>query len=458
VKPDRTAVIRAIMDWHSLSCHAPGRFAPGPGHMDWASQPAPFRAYRGAASVALPLLDHHAPESVPDLDRDLAGADPDPGLDPLQRLGRLLQDALGLSAWKQFGGSRWALRMNPSSGNLHAEECHLMGGPWPGISDRPWVAHYDPLHHALEVRCDLPPECWQPLAEHLPAGSLLCCLTAIPWREAWKYGERAFRYIHHDTGHALACLDLAAAPLGWRVQLLDGPGPSALRPLFGLEPPDAPFAEWPLALAVIHRAGSPCDTRALADLGPDELASWNHLDWSGEPEALGPPPRRWPGLESMLRITEAPVDSPAPNPETPSPAPPVLPPCARPLRALIHGRRSAQAMDGQAVMPTTAFRRILARTLPGPAHRPLALLPGPARVSLLLFVHRVEGVEPGLLMLVRHPAHQPALKAACDAELAWTHETAAGADLPLFRLHTGDWRQRAADLSCGQEIAADGCF
>jgi len=29
-------------------------------------------------------------------------------------------------------------------------------------------------------------------------------LTSIPWREAWKYGERAFRYCQHDLGHALA--------------------------------------------------------------------------------------------------------------------------------------------------------------------------------------------------------------------------------------------------------------
>ncbi|TVR64991.1 MAG: hypothetical protein EA420_04215 [Candidatus Competibacteraceae bacterium] len=30
--------------------------------------------------------------------------------------------SLGLSAWKQHRGSRWALRCNPSSGNLHPTE------------------------------------------------------------------------------------------------------------------------------------------------------------------------------------------------------------------------------------------------------------------------------------------------------------------------------------------------
>jgi len=45
-------------------------------------------------------------------------------------------------------------------------------------------------------------------------------LTSITWREAWKYGERAFRYCQHDVGHALAALRFAAAALGWRVQLM----------------------------------------------------------------------------------------------------------------------------------------------------------------------------------------------------------------------------------------------
>jgi nitroreductase len=36
------------------------------------------------------------------------------------------------------------------------------------------------------------------------------------WREAWKYGERAFRYCQLDTGHAVGALRYAAALLGWR--------------------------------------------------------------------------------------------------------------------------------------------------------------------------------------------------------------------------------------------------
>ncbi len=39
--PDAVAQVRA---YHRLTKHMPGRYAPGPGYMDWANQPDPFRA------------------------------------------------------------------------------------------------------------------------------------------------------------------------------------------------------------------------------------------------------------------------------------------------------------------------------------------------------------------------------------------------------------------------------
>ena len=39
-----------------------------------------------------------------------------------------LEYALALSAWKQAGGARWALRVNPSSGNLHPTEGQVLVG------------------------------------------------------------------------------------------------------------------------------------------------------------------------------------------------------------------------------------------------------------------------------------------------------------------------------------------
>ena len=53
-----------------------------------------------------------------------------------------------------------------------------------------------------------------------PADIFLVGLTSIHWREAWKYGQRAYRYCQHDVGHAIGAIVIAAAGLGWQTQVL----------------------------------------------------------------------------------------------------------------------------------------------------------------------------------------------------------------------------------------------
>ncbi len=47
---DAIARVRA---YHQRTKHTPERFAPGPGYMDWANQPDPFRRFAGARMVEL---------------------------------------------------------------------------------------------------------------------------------------------------------------------------------------------------------------------------------------------------------------------------------------------------------------------------------------------------------------------------------------------------------------------
>ena len=77
--------------------------------------------------------------------------------------------------------------------------------------------------------------------EHLSPSSFLVGLSSIHWREAWKYGERAFRYCQHDVGHAIASVRFASAALGWSARLLDTPGDAEVATLLGLDR-DADFA------------------------------------------------------------------------------------------------------------------------------------------------------------------------------------------------------------------------
>jgi SagB-type dehydrogenase family enzyme len=167
--------------------------------LDWASQPNPFRSFRGAAEAPLAPRPDAAPATA--------------------LVGDLLRHALGLSAWKQFRGARWALRVNPSSGNLHPTEAYVIAGPAAGLADGAGVYHYAPDRHALEQRCAF--DAWLPAhGANDTAPAMLIALTSIHWREAWKYGERAFRYCQHDLGHAIAAVRIAAEIHGLRAAMV----------------------------------------------------------------------------------------------------------------------------------------------------------------------------------------------------------------------------------------------
>jgi SagB-type dehydrogenase family enzyme len=195
--------------------------------LDWKNQPDPFRTYEGTQLIPLP------PEpEFPNVGTFAAiaaleeGARPPITSDSKRRepvkldvtwLGRFLWHSVAVSAWKQVPrtGSRYSLRVNPSSGNLHPTETHLAVHGFSGIDDG--LYHYRADRHALELRSR--GACTQHLARALAIpwaseSSLIVGLTSIFWREAWKYRDRAYRYCCHDLGHALMSLLLAGRTLG----------------------------------------------------------------------------------------------------------------------------------------------------------------------------------------------------------------------------------------------------
>ncbi len=219
------------MRYHERSKHRFNRFAPGPGGLDWANQPDPFRRFEGAPLTRLPLLAPEDEPRSPAYDSLYApGAVASAPVD-LRSLSRLLELALALSAWKQAGGTRWALRVNPSSGNLHPTEAYVLAA----LGEAPGLYHYAPREHALERRADCPRALFERLMRGFPPQAFLVGLSSVYWREAWKYGERAFRYCQHDAGHAIGALRIAAATLGWSAQVLEGVADETIEALLGLD-------------------------------------------------------------------------------------------------------------------------------------------------------------------------------------------------------------------------------
>jgi len=230
--PGVAGAVARVRAYHQRTKHMPGRYAPGPGYMDWANQPDPFRRFSGARMVALPLVTN---DGTPPYDSLFQSNETPPRPLTAQSLGLFLELSLGLTAWKEFQGTRWALRSNPSSGNLHPTEGYVVLPPLACLSDCAGVYHYTPREHALEQRCVLSKAAWSTLAAGLPASAFLVGLTSVHWREAWKYGERAYRYCQHDAGHALGALCFAAAALGWRVALLSALSDTGAAGLLGID-------------------------------------------------------------------------------------------------------------------------------------------------------------------------------------------------------------------------------
>ncbi|MFO7609136.1 MAG: nitroreductase family protein [Candidatus Krumholzibacteriia bacterium] len=445
-----------VYSYHEATKHHPARYARSLGYLDWATQPDPFLRLAGAPLVPLPAP---ADRSDPAWDQVPAG-----GLSPAPldaaTVSRLLWTSLALSAWKQVDGpdgqilSRWSLRVNPSSGNLHPTEGWLACGPDAGLADTPALWHYRPDAHALERCRDLDAAAW---AEALGPGRILVALSSVVWREAWKYGERAFRYCCHDTGHALAAVDLAAAALGWSARLLDNLDDGDLGRFLGCDRREGPEQDHPDALVLIDTTGS-IDDVSIERLDGLSGGAGAAAAWHGVAEPLSPSHQAWPVLDQVRAAVRWPGRDWPPRGTTEAAAKNHNP--LRPSRftPLVRARRSAVAMDGRTPLPAVAFHRLLARLLPERSPRPFGLLPWPPAVSLVLFVHRVEDLAPGLYLLARDPSHIEDLRAALRPESAWEPVAGAPADLPLFRLGAGDLRSVARDLSCHQDIAAAGAF
>jgi SagB-type dehydrogenase family enzyme len=369
---------------------------------------------------------------------------------------RLFFDSLALSAWKEAGGERWALRVNPSSGNLHPTEGYLVCGPVAGLTDEPMVAHYAPREHALEVRAEFSLKIWKRLTDGLTEDVLLVGLTSIHWREAWKYGERAYRYCQHDVGHAIASIALAAGGLGWRAELIDDVATHELADLLGVFDPQDAEAEVPDALLAVF----PTDDRPPPmGIAPEVMKRFRDIPWQGEPNRLSLDHVDWEIIDTASEMACKPRRTKPYGSITRDMS--ISPVVARdlPFRRVVHRRRSAVAMDGRTEIGRDEFYRILQATTPAPNRIPFVTLPWSPRIDLLLFVHpRVREMTPGIYFVIRDPERTKSLRSALRGDYLWERPAGCPKDIDLFLLVSGDAQQMAGEISCHQAIAADGCF
>lgn len=466
-----------VMRYHQETKHHLSRSARSLGYLDWANQPNPFRRFDGAALVALPILDPTDEPRSPRYD-DLYRPFSVPSQPvSIRALSRFLEYALALSAWKQVGETRWALRSNPSSGNLHPTEGYLLIGGLPDSALTTGLYHYAPKEHGLERRTEIPDELFAALTKDFPPRAFMVGLSSIHWREAWKYGERAFRYCQHDAGHAIGTIRIAAATLGWNAAVLTTLPDRTIEDLLGLnrvenfegaerEDPELVMAIWPTEVGTGGLAGAGQPLPLFLD--PDVVHKLTELSWCGKANRLSvddPVPweiidrvatasRKWSSERMTLELAGVAKTRGIDRGSGHGPS----------AGQIIRQRRSLLGCDGETAIPSESFYRMLSRVMPRVERegiqRPMPWdgIPWDPSIHLALFVHRVVDIPPGLYMLLRNPGKAEMFRTAMRKEFFWRTPPRCPPDLSLYLLAEGDTSDIATRVSCHQAIAGDGAF
>jgi len=439
--------IQIIQYYHEETKHHYHKFANALGYMDWDTQPDPFRRFIGADLIPLPLQsqdntplykDIFIPEKVK------------PHSLNQETIAKFLEYSLTISAWKQLGDVKWALRVNPSSGNLHPTEGYLILPEIEGINKLPGVYHYAPKEHGLEKRAEFSKELWS----YLPQDIFLVGLTSIYWREAWKYGERAFRYCQHDCGHAYMALDVAARILGWRINLLPKIGDERIAQLLGLNR-DEEFKELeeerPELLAIVTL--NPKSDEMVHDVHNDFIKGVKSNQWYGKANLLSTDHYNWDIITQAHQATIKPDTE-----QAIMMAPTEISYSTEYERRfsayqVIKKRRSAVDMDGKTSIPKNQFYQILQRV-----SLPFQGIPWSSKVHLCLFVHRVEEIPQGLYMFIREKDMLEVFKKCMHQDFLWKKPPGCPEMLMLYCLKEGDFINDSKSVSCTQDIAGDGVF
>lgn len=311
----------------------------------------------------------------------------------LETVARMLYFTNGVTGENPPG---FRLRAAPSAGALYAGEVYLVAERVSGLA--PGVYSYAPLEGALVLLHsgsswgDLTGALESPDRARGAAAAVL--LTNVFGRYRWRYAERGYRYALIDTGHLGENLRLAATSAGvaeWSpLRFQDG----RLSRLLGID----------------GHEESTCAVHLVGHLGPARAGSGRALVEQHRtglplpapiPEAEGDVPLRYHALTKLVPAELALGSKAASRPDAtrrpaagaqPSGPPIRLPDPVRPVATVeqaIVQRRSASRF-----LPSPIAAADLAFALEATVGH--AALERAAEVEIRLFVHRVNGLAPGL--------------------------------------------------------------
>lgn len=432
--------------FHDQTTHTPWSVRTSGHTLDWDIKPFPFKVY--ADLPARPLLREFTLPAVDTL--HALAAEPVAAADRLglESLAALLYFTAGVTRKKTYpGGGEILFRAAPSTGALYQTEVYVAAGTVEGLE--PGLYHFNPGDFALrpvrtgDVRSALAEAGAEPA---LARRAATVVLTAIYWRNTWKYQARGWRHLYWDAGTMLANLMATGGALGLRPRLLTGFVDVEVNRLLGIDvereaalavvalgPEGAP-APAPPPLPPVAHAVVPLSSR---EVGYPAVVAMQRASSLESAEAV----RAWrarpapPGLTPLPAVppsggSASPASAAGAPPAAPGDRLPLPPPrreCGRPLHDTIQHRGSSRRFRHDPLTLEQAATVLWWATRWVEADVPGGL------VAPFVIVHAVDGVEPG----------------------AWRYRPAEHA-LELVR--SGRFRSESAYLCLEQALGGDAAF
>jgi SagB-type dehydrogenase family enzyme len=409
------------LEYHELTKHSAESLRRTQRYLDWANMPNPFRHYEGVPVLDLPA-DPPTPQILA-LEVLEGKTGNSPARDGAEFLSQLMFYSASISASKRVLSSAdiYALRVNPSSGNLHPTEFHFCTQALVGWPDG--LYHYRPSSHMAEQRA----------LGHFGAKlinnatPIIFLLTSIAWREAWKYGDRGYRYCLHDIGHAWQALTLAARSIGCESFAFGRFSDDRVAESCLLS-----ADEWPMLIVGLHGPSIPVN-----ELGPvNQLDSIETVVFGGQPNRLSEEQESYPLMEQIqaaTKLSAATAVLPLDQRTVSGRGGISLPSYAASSRGFGEVARTRRsALDFRGGRESISLSQLA--TLLATAKEPLFADFAAARfVHLYLYVHRVEGLASGIYRYLSEHAE-------------------------LQKIKDGDQRLTASALSLGQDLAGNACL
>ena len=371
--------------FHDATTHTP-RSVRSSGHaLDWDNKPFPFKVYIDAPSVPLPReIDALSTPTLVAVSG--AGGTPAARL-TLGDLTALLYYTAGVTKKRTYpGGGEVLFRAAASTGALYQTEVYVVAGDVDGLAAG--VYHFSPGDFVLrrlragDVRGALADAAAD---DALARRACTLVLTAIYWRNTWKYQTRGYRHLFWDSGTMLANALAVASALGLAPRLFTGFVDTDVNHLLGVDVTHEAALE---LLAVGPEGAAAPPSGGLEPLAHSVMPlSREAVDYPLLREALATSSLPGPDAVRAWRAATAPVALAAPREFVSLPVPD--PTAGRTLGETIQRRGSTRSFAHEALTLEDLGAALWAASRPIPCD-----LPG-GFVDLYLIINAVGGLAAG---------------------------------------------------------------